>query len=211
MLQSNGREAFSFLTPTRIRAIKQGLNSGNADHDEMTADRRHLQDRLNPYHRGTGRRPWFVAHMLESLSDDDGVCEFDVSNMQGIVFDGTYACRFKRVNTRLDKTRVDKARIFDEPEVFRRARERPSPPKLPLDDEEMPEVTPPLSDLILIDVGYFVRDDNVEELYFVLHDEDSVVAMEIVSLYEEVQTAATVQPAVSRPQLRLNLEEEDAT
>lgn len=57
-------EDFGFLTPDRIRAIQQGLISGNGDHDDILDGRQHLHERLNNYHKGTGRRPWFLAHIL---------------------------------------------------------------------------------------------------------------------------------------------------
>ena len=202
-------EDFGFLTPDRIRAIQQGLISGNSDHDDILDGRRHLHERLNNYHKGTGRRPWFLAHILEAMSDDDGVSEFDTCNMQGLVFDRVYACRFKKVPSRLDLSQVGKARVVPESAQYRKAKEFPSQPNLFFADETDSKVPPPLSDMVLIDVGYYARKDEIEELYFLLQDALIVRAMRIISLYDTMSASITDQREVPHPQLRLNIFEEE--
>ena len=206
-------EYFKFLTAPRIKAIQQGLRSGNAEHDDILDGRLHAHERLNSFNKGTGRRPWFLAYILEAMSYDDDISEFDSWNMQGLVFDRLYACRFNKVAARLDLSDVGKPRVIRESAQYRKARELPSQPNLFFNDEIMDDVLPPLSDMVLIDVGYYVRKNKVEELYFLLQDDLIVRAMTIVSLYETMSASVTDQRGVPRPQLSLNIfgEEEDTS
>jgi len=202
-------EEFRFLTPDRIRAIQQGLSSGNDDHDEILDGRQHLHERLNNYHKGTGRRPWFLAHILEAMSDDDGVSEFDTWNMQGLVFDRLYACRFNKVTSRLDLNQIGQPRVVPESAQYRKAKNLPSQPNLFIVDDTDSNIPPPLSDIVLIDVGYYARTNKIEELYFILHDDLIVRAMRIINLYDTMSASITDQREAPHPQLRLNIFEEE--
>lgn len=145
------------------------------------------------------------------MSDDDGVSEFDTWNMQGLVFDRLFACRFNKVSSRLDLSQIGKARVVPESAQYRKAKRLPSQSNLFFMDETDSEVPPPLSDMVLIDVAYYARTNKIEELYFLLQDDSIVRAMRIVSLYDTMSRSITDEREVPHPQLRLNIfdEEED--
>lgn len=210
MKDESAHEEFGFLTPDRIRVFKQSLESSNVDYDDILDGREYLHERLNPYHKGTGRRPSFVAHIFESMSDDEGVIEFDKWNMQGLVFDRKFACRFNKVAKKLDSSLIGEPRVIRESEQYRKAKELPSQPNLFLEDETGSEIPPPLADMVLIDVGYYARYDQIEELYFFMHDDDGIIqAMMIISLYDAQYATITDQGDVARPKLGLRFTEEE--
>ncbi|MCY3977768.1 MAG: hypothetical protein OXG23_06685 [Chloroflexi bacterium] len=206
-------EDFDFLTPPRIEVFQQSLIIGNAEHDSILDGRQHVHEPLNNYHKGTGRRPWFLGHILDAMSDDDGVSEFDTWNMQGLVFDRKYACRFNKVPKRLDLSQVGKPRVIRESAQYRKAKDLPAQQNLFFADETNGEVPPSLSDMVLIDVGYYARNNNPEELYFLLQDSSIVLAMRIISLYDTISASITGQRGVPQPQLELRIigEEEDTS
>ena len=143
------------------------------------------------------------------MSDDDGVSEFDSWNMQGLVFDRKYACRFNKVPYRLDLSQIGKPRVIAESAQYRKAKEFPSQLNLFITEEADSGISPSLSDMILIDVGYYARTNQIEELYFLLQDESIVRAMRIVSLYDTNYASITDQREEPQPQLRLSIFEEE--
>ena len=183
-------DPFPFLTPERIIAIESGVWSFNRDDDEITRDRRHLVQHMNAWHRAMGQRPWLFAHIAEALSDDGKaeVCSF--GNMQGILFDLAHFCRFFKLHCPLDDSCVGGPRVGREPVTVRRARELPSPRLLFPSDALEDGFVPPLSELSVYDIGYYMRRREVIELYFLNQDGTHANAMQQLSMFDDDYGAA---------------------
>ena len=184
MYQIQPYEPFPFMTPSRIRSIKSGVRSFNQDDQLIRQERLHLVQHMSAWHQAMGQRPWLLAHIIESLSDDECVETCDFHNMQGVLFDLAHYCRFFKLRRSIDETCVDGPRVGREPDIVRRARELPSPRLLFPQDAIEGSFIPPLADLFVYDIGYFVRRREIVELYFLSQDGVYVRAMQPLSTFD---------------------------
>ena len=178
------------MTPARFRAIESGVKSFNQDDQLIREHRLHLIQHMSAWHIAMSQRSWVLAHIIESLSDDDCVETCDFHNMQGILFDRAHFCRFFKLRGSIDETCIGGPRIGREPTIVRRARELPSPRLLVPPDEIEGGFIPPLADLSVYDIGYFVRRREIVELYFLSQDGDYVNAMQPLSMFGHTYPSA---------------------
>ncbi len=188
-------DPFPFLTLSRIHALKSGIMSFNLDYQSIIEDRWHLYQHMSAWHRAFAMRPLVLAHILEALSDEDGVENCEFHNMQGILYDRAHFCRLFKLHEPIDKASVGGPRIGREPIIVWRARVLPSPrllfPQEALDDGFIP----PLSRLCVYDIGYYVRRSEVVELYFLHQDGVQLYAMKQLGMFSDDYPQAGIESA----------------
>ena len=178
-------DPFPFLTPSRIHAITSGILSGNLDYQSILQDRWQIYQHMSAWHRAFAHRPWVVGHIIEALSDEDAVEKCEFHNIQGVLFDLAFFCRFFKLQEAIDRACVGGPRIGREPVTVRRARELPYPRLLFPPDALDEGFTPPLSQLCVYDIGYLVRRREVVELYFLYQDGFRLHAMRPLSMFDD--------------------------
>lgn len=125
-------------------------------------------------------RPWLVRHVLEALSGDEGIVERGIHNMVCIQFDESHVANIFRLRELINVDSIVGSPAFREPKAIRQARTEPLQAYLmpPTSDEDGVELS--LSDLYIINIGYYVRRAEVVELYFI--DQDTVQVREVRAL-----------------------------
>lgn len=171
---------YSCLTVERIEAIESGIGSFNLDYPAILRDRVHLYEAMTPWEKAFALRPWLVRHILEALSGDENALVRNIHNMVCIQFDQTHLVNIFRLQDLVEIETVAGQRPFYMPKIIRRAEIEPRqeyliPPAL---DENGAIL--PLSDLESISIGYYVRENQVVELYFI--DQDSLEVKEVRAL-----------------------------
>jgi hypothetical protein len=169
--------------------------SFNNDHQSIVQERLHLLQHMNSWHQGMSLRSWLVAHIIEALSDDEHAENCSFGNMQGVLFDLAYYCRIFKIDEALDESCVDSRRIGREPETVRKAKYLPSPRLLLPIDAIDNGMIPPLSDLFVIDIGYYMCRRNVVELYFLHQDSHCVKAMRSLGMLNDDYPLSNEQSA----------------
>lgn len=159
---------FEFLTPSRKKAIHFAIDSANRYQQTLIEPKKHIYDEhMSNRGRTSIAREWGIAHILEALSDDEGVVSRHVWNMAGIQFDKLYFVRVVKIE---DPNFPPK-----EPKIIQNARHTAyHQAELPFPDKE--ETTSiPIKDLYPIVAGYTLNTNSIiTELYFIDQYGDTV-------------------------------------